>query len=64
MILICTLLTIVVIKNLEVHQINIVMEFFNRDLEEETYMNPFEGYVLKSEEFMVCNLSKILYGLK
>ena len=43
-------LTIVALRNLEVHQMDVKTTFLNGDLEEEIYMEQFEGF---------CNAPKI-----
>ena len=44
---------------------DIKIVFLNRDLEEETYMEPIEGFLFSLEqEKKVCMLVKSLYGLK
>jgi hypothetical protein len=38
--------------------------FLHRDLEEEIYMKPPEGYVMKGKKELVFKMKKSLYGLK
>ena len=54
-------LAIAALRNLEVHQIEIV--FLNGDLEEEIYMEQAEGFSAPGQERKVCRLLKSLYGL-
>ena len=55
------LLSLVVHKGLELHQLDIKTAFLHGDLEEEIYMAQPEGY---ARGVKVCLLQKSLYGLK
>src|SRR5579871_326966 len=55
------LLAIVVIEDLEIHQIDVSSTFLLADLEEEIYIDQLEGYEKRN---LVCRLQKNLYRLK
>ncbi len=59
-----TLLVIVAIKDLEVHQMDVKTSFLNGNHLKEIYMQQPKGFVVNSKENMVCKLQKSLYGLK
>nr|GEW44216.1 retrotransposon protein, putative, Ty1-copia subclass [Tanacetum cinerariifolium] len=58
------ILFIAPLRNLEVHQMDVITAFLNGDLEEEIYMNQPEGFIAPGQEGKVCRLVKSLYGLK
>ena len=58
------ILAIAVLRNLEVHQMDVKTAFLNGDLEEEIYMEQPEGFIVLGQEKKVCKLVKSLYGLK
>ena len=58
------LIAIVVIHNLEIHQMDVKTAFLNGDLDEEIYMEQPEGINVPGQEKKVCWLVKSLYGLK
>ena len=59
------LLAIAAVKNLEVHQVDIVGAYLQADLDEEIYMEVPEGVDTDAgDEGRVCRLKKALYGLK
>nr|GEU80219.1 Pol polyprotein [Tanacetum cinerariifolium] len=58
------ILAIAVLRNLEVHQMDVKTAFLNVDLEEEIYMNQPEGFIAPGQKDKVCTLVKSLYGLK
>ncbi|GJR30571.1 putative RNA-directed DNA polymerase [Tanacetum coccineum] len=62
--LIRMILVIAALRNLEVHQMDVITAFLNRDLDEEIYMNQPEGFIAPGQEGKVCRLVKSLYGLK
>ncbi|GJV11833.1 pol polyprotein, partial [Tanacetum coccineum] len=62
--LIRTIIAIVALRNLEIHQMDVKTAFLNGDLEEEIYMNQPEGFIAPGQEGKVCRLVKSLYGLK
>ena len=59
-----TLIVLVSIHSLVVHQMDVKTAFLNGDLEEEIYMTQPEGFVVPGQEDKVCKLRKSLYGLK
>lgn len=58
------LLTIVVLIDLELHQLDVKMTFLNSDLEEEIYMLQFERFNIESQKDKVRRLTKTICGLK
>jgi len=58
------LISLVVVYNLIVHQMDVKSAFLNGELEEEIYMEQPEGFVIHGQENKVCKLKKSLYGLK
>ncbi|KAL4032975.1 hypothetical protein IC575_006058 [Cucumis melo] len=58
------LISIVALKNLLIHQMDVKTAFLNGDLEEEIYMEQPEGFIVHCQESKVCKLDKSLYGLK
>jgi hypothetical protein len=58
------LLSLAASHGLLVHQMDVKTTFLNGELEEEIYIDQPEGFVVKSQEEMVCKLVKSLYGLK
>lgn len=58
------ILTIAILRNLEVHEMDVKTAFLNGDLDEEIYMIQYEGCVAPGQEKKVCKLVKSLYGLK
>lgn len=55
-----TLMTIVVERDLELHEMDVKIVF----LKENIYMQQLKGYVKLGREHLVCKLRKTLYGLK
>ena len=55
---------IAVLRNLEVHQMDVKTNFLNGDFDEEIYMEHPEGFSALEQEKKVCKLVKSLYGLK
>ena len=47
-----------------IHQMDVKTAFLNRDLNEETYIDQPEGFIIPRQEKKVCKLIKSLYGLK
>ena len=58
------LIAIVVIHNLEIHQMDVKTAFLNGDLDEEIYMEQPERFIVSGQERKVCRLIKSFYGLK
>ena len=58
------MLTIVALRNLEVHQMDVKKVFLNGDLDEEIYIEQLEGFSALGQEKKICKLVKSLYGLK
>ena len=57
-------LVIVVLRNLELNQMDIKTKFLNGRLDEEIYIKKTEGFSVPGQERKVCKLVKSLYGLK
>jgi hypothetical protein len=43
---------------------DVKIEFFHGDIEEEIYMKELEGFAMKRKKELVCKMKKSLYGLK
>ena len=59
-----TILSLVVVEDLHLEQLDVKTSFLHGDLEEDIYMQQPQGYEVKGEENLVCRLKKSLYGLK
>jgi hypothetical protein len=59
-----TILSLVVVEDLHLEQLDVKTTFLHGDLEEEIYMQQPQGYEVKGKENLVCRLKKSLYGLK
>nr|CAE01581.2 OSJNBa0068L06.7 [Oryza sativa Japonica Group] len=57
-------LTTIPSHGLLVHQMDVKTTFLNGELDEETYMDQPNGFVVEGQEGKVCKLLKSLYGLK
>ena len=57
-------LAIAILRNLEVHQMDVEAVFLNGELDEEIYMDQHEGFSTTKQEMKVRKLVKSLYGLK
>jgi hypothetical protein len=55
--------TLAAIEDMEIHQMDVKITFFNGDLQEEIYMEQLEGFTQEGEH-LVCKLHKSLYELK
>jgi hypothetical protein len=62
--IICILLALTTQYDLEVHQLDVKMIFFNGYIDEEIYMEISKGKHTSNNSNMVCKLLKSLYGLK
>ncbi|KAL0431969.1 UNVERIFIED_CONTAM: Retrovirus-related Pol polyprotein from transposon TNT 1-94 [Sesamum radiatum] len=58
------LIAIAALYDFEIHQMDDKTAFLNGELDEETYMEQPEGFVIPGQEKKVCRLVKSLYGLK
>jgi hypothetical protein len=59
-----TILSLVVVEDLHLEQLDVKTTFLHGDLEEDIYMQQPQGYEVKGKENLVCRLKKSLYGLK
>ena len=59
-----TILSVVVVEDLHLEQLNVKKTFLHGEFEEEIYMQQPQGYEVKGKENLVCKLKKSLYGLK
>ena len=60
----CFMLGVVATENLELIQLDVKTTFLHDDLKEEIYMEQPKGFVVSSQEHLVCRLRKSQYGLK
>jgi hypothetical protein len=58
------ILSLVVVEDFHLEQLDVKTTFLHGDLEEEIYMQQPQGYEVKGKENLVCRLKKSLYGLK
>jgi hypothetical protein len=59
-----TLLTLGVIPNLKIHQMDVHSAFLNGKFIEDVYMKQLDGYKVVNQGNLVCKLHKVIYGLK
>ena len=59
-----TLLDIVAMEGLELHQLDVKIAFLHGELKEEIFVKQTKGFEVKGEESHVFCLKKSLYGLK
>jgi len=64
MILIRVLLSIIVVKDPYIKQLDAKIAFLHGDLDKELYIVQPKGFEVKYKEYMICRLKKSLYGLK
>ena len=57
-------ISLAVVHNWPLHQLDIKNAFLHGDLQEEVYMEQPPGFVAQGENGKVCHLKKSLYGLK
>ena len=50
------LIVIAILHNLDIHQMNVKTRFLNDNLNEEIYMEQPEGFIVKGQEYKVCNV--------
>jgi hypothetical protein len=62
-VLICCILALTAIEDMEIHQMDVKNTFLNGDFEKEIYMEQHEGFT-QGYKHLVCMLHKSLYGLK
>ena len=58
------LLALAVLKNWEIHQMDVKLAFLNGILNKEIYMEQPQGFIAAKQENKVCWLKRALYGLK
>jgi hypothetical protein len=51
-------------NNIKVYQMDVKSVFQNGELEEEVYIEKSEEFMLSKNEYYVCRVKKVLYGLK
>ncbi|KAL0396109.1 UNVERIFIED_CONTAM: Retrovirus-related Pol polyprotein from transposon TNT 1-94, partial [Sesamum calycinum] len=59
-----TIRSLASVYNLLIHQMDMKTAFLYGELEEEIYMDQYEGFVAHDNKRKVCKLVKSLYGLK
>ena len=60
----CIIMAIVANFDLELHQMNVRIDFLNGDLVDDVYMSQPIGFEEVGKEHMVCKFQKSIYGLK
>ena len=58
-----TILSLVVVEDFHLEQLDVKTTCLHGDLDEEIYMKQPKGYEVKGKENLVCRLKKSLYGL-
>ena len=58
------MLSIVVVEDLHLEQLDVKTSFLHDDLEEDIYLLQPLGYIMSKKEQLVCKLKKSLYRLK
>ena len=59
-----SILSLVVVEDLHLEQLNVKIAFLHGDLEEDMYMQQPQGYEVKGKDNLGCRLKKRLYVLK
>jgi hypothetical protein len=59
-----TILSLVVVEDFHLEQLDVKPTFLHRDLEEEIYMQQPQGYEVKGKKNLVCELKKRLVWTK
>ena len=59
-----TILSLVVVEDLHLEQLDVKLAFLHGDLEKDIYLHQPQGYEVKGKENLVCKLKKSLYCLK
>jgi hypothetical protein len=59
-----TFLSLVVVHDYELEQLDVETAFLHGDLEEDIYMDQPDGFIVLGKEDYMCRLKKSLYGLK
>ena len=59
-----TILSLVVVENLHLEQLDVKTTFLHGDLEEDIYMKQPQGHEVKGKKNLVWRLKKCFYGLK
>jgi hypothetical protein len=58
------ILALAALEDMEIHQMDVKIAFFNGEPKEEIYMEQPQGFVHQGGEHLLCKLHKSLYGLK
>ena len=58
------ILSIVVVENLYLEQLNVTTTFLHSEIDEDIYMQQPVSFIICSKKDLVCKLKKSLYGLK
>lgn len=58
------MLVLAAVRDWDFEQMDVFTVFFYGELEEDIYMDQFEGFVDSEYSDWVCKFKKILYGLK
>ena len=58
------ILAIVAYMDLELHQMDVKMTFFNRELDKEIYMEQPIGFIFKGQKRKLYKLQRFIFGLK
>jgi hypothetical protein len=61
---ICAFFSIVAMRDLELVQLDVKIDFQHGELEEAIYIDQPEVFIVPSKEDLVCKLKRSLYGFK